>query len=40
MRGNEPAHAIKGEKMATIGWFDGLWEGECNRDWFNSEVEE
>jgi hypothetical protein len=26
--------------MTNAGWSDGLWDGECNHDWSESEVEE
>jgi hypothetical protein len=35
-----PGKGIKVKKMANAGWSDGLWDGECNHEWSDLEVEE
>ena len=38
-RGNQVPERIKGEEMEKTIWcFNGLWNGECYRDWFTVEV--
>jgi hypothetical protein len=35
----ENSGRVCGSGMKKVLEFNGLWQGECYRDWFSSEVE-
>lgn len=38
---DEKSKGREGDEMKNEIWkFDGIWNGDCYRDWFDSEVEE